>query len=204
MSGSFTITASSVMKRYQRRVLFRGVDWTGNPGDSLAVTGANGSGKSTLLQVLAGLRAPTKGGVSWQRDGLPVEKHEIHDYTGFCSPLVNPYEGLTGMENLRFVSRLKDPERELDMFHEFQLEGYENRPVRQYSSGMKQRLKLLCSMINNPTLLMLDEPGSNLDRRGKDFIYSYIDKVRNGRIIIIATNEPEEAGLCSGRIDLGK
>jgi ABC-type multidrug transport system ATPase subunit len=51
---------------------------------------------------------------------------------------------------------------------------------------------------------MLDEPGSNLDRRGKDLIYSYVDKARHGKIIIIATNEPEEAELCLGRIDLGK
>ena len=204
MADNFYISAESLMKRYQRRTLFRDISLHCREGQSLAITGPNGSGKSTLLHVLALLKAPTRGSVTFMKDSSPVAKEEIHFNLGFCSPIVNLYEELTGFENLQFASRLKDVSREKELFEEFQLGGHEKKPLKYYSSGMKQRLKLLCALINDAPVILLDEPGSNLDRRGKDLVYSYIDRIRKDRIIIIATNEAEEAELCDGRIELGR
>ncbi len=204
MKENIQISAESLMKRYQRRVLFRDINLQCSMGDSLAITGPNGSGKSTLLQVLAMLKAPSRGKVSFIKNSHNILKDEIHYNLGFCSPIVNLYEELTGFENLQFASKFKNVSREAELFKKFQLEGHGNKPLKYYSSGMKQRLKLLCAIINDAPILMLDEPGSNLDQSGKDLLYSYIDSIRKDRIIIIASNETEETDLCGGRIELGQ
>jgi ABC-type multidrug transport system ATPase subunit len=69
---------------------------------------------------------------------------------------------------------------------------------------MKQRLKLIHAFINDPVIIMLDEPGSNLDSTGKDKLFAKIEELKAGRIVIIASNEQDEINLCGERVELGK
>jgi heme exporter protein A len=113
---------------------------------------------------------------------------------------------MTGYENIAFAAAGSDKNTAradvlLKMLNLYQDRG---KRVRHFSSGMKQRLRFLLAVINEPPVLFLDEPGANLDREGKDIIYNYIDSLKKDRIIIIATNEEEEAALCDERIRLGR
>ncbi len=202
MKEKMTISADRLYQKFLRRVLFRDLSFSLSTGESLAVTGHNGSGKSTLLQILALLRSPVKGTVSYYKDGVKADDDLARSAAGFCSPALSLYEDLTVYENLAFVCGGKDRDFLMAGLEHFQLNGHENKQVRHCSSGMKQRLKFLCSSAVHPAVLFLDEPGSNLDMAGRDLIYSEINAMKENTIIILATNEEEEARLCSRRISL--
>ncbi len=206
MKNQFTIQARGISKKYNNITLFKNLDFSVSTGNSLAVTGPNGSGKSTLLEIAAHLRMPTKGTIAFAENGSAVPAERIHSLIGFSSFRINPYGDLTGYENIAFVaggggtglSRADELLERLNLYQD------RDKRVRHYSSGMKQRLRFLLAVINEPPVLFFDEPGANLDRQGRDIIYSFIDSLKKERIIIIATNEGEEAGLCDERIRLGK
>ena len=197
-----SISAVNISKRFKRHSLFSDINFTCSTGESFAVTGPNGSGKSTLLKILAKLSAPTKGAVTINIDGKTLREEEIKHCLGFCSPELNLYENLTGFENLQFACGLEKKSL-IENLGNFQLKGHENKLVRFYSSGMKQRLKILCAVINRPPLLFLDEPGFALDEQGKKLVYETIEKLKESSAIILATNESAEAAMCSRRIELG-
>ncbi len=202
----FSIKGINIAKRFNKHVLFKGLDLALHSGDSFAVTGPNGSGKSTLLEIIAGLRLPSKGKVEYFQNDYEFPKSRLNSMIGFSSFRVNPYNELTGLENVLFVVQDNKNEYSVrieDLFKTFNLQGDKNKKVKHYSSGMKQRLRFLLAILRDPPVLFLDEPGANLDRNGKDIIYSYIKSQQKGKLIIIATNEEEEADLCNERIKLG-
>ncbi len=168
------------------------------------ITGPNGSGKSTLLQITGGLSRPTTGAVSYLVDEQNTPYEKFRHSIGFTGPEINPYDVLTSVENIKFAAQSPVSDEEINLhLNRFGLYQHRLKPVKHYSSGMKQRLKIILSVINRPAVLMLDEPGSNLDLSGKDLLYSLIDDLRKETILIIATNEKEEIELCGKGIDLG-
>ena len=206
MNNQFTIHAQGITKKFNNVTLFKDLRFSLRMGKSLAVTGPNGSGKSTLLEIAAVLRMPTKGTVRYSQNEGDIPPDKIHSLIGFSSFRINPYGEMTGYENIMFVAggTGRDLSRADELLNRLNLYPDRNKRVRHYSSGMKQRLRFLLAVINEPPILFFDEPGANLDRQGRDIIYSYIDSLKKDRIIIIATNEEEEAGLCDERIRLGR
>ena len=195
---------SDIGKSFNRRKLFKGISADLCTGRSLAVTGPNGSGKSTFLEIAAGLRRPDKGSIELLINGSPVKREDYLKHAGFCSPRVFPYDNLTGYENILFSMKQKDRTVAADsLFERFVLTAHKDKPVRHYSTGMRQRLKFIIALINDAPVLFLDEPGSNLDETGRDAMYSMIRELRKDRLILIATNEPEERNLCDEVIRLG-
>ncbi|MBN2158033.1 MAG: ABC transporter ATP-binding protein [Spirochaetes bacterium] len=196
--------AINLARKFGRTSIFRDINFSVAAGESLCVTGPNGSGKSTLLRILAGLLSPTTGKVTHTLDRT-IPKDAWLDHTGYTGPLVNPYDELTALEHIRFAGRRAMERATADSFlTRFDLARHRDKKVRYYSSGMKQRLKIILAFLNDPPVLILDEPSTNLDARGKDILHTYIDSIRSGKIIIIATNDPAEERLCGGGIQLGQ
>jgi len=198
------IEARSLGKRFGRLKVFSGVTFSAETGDSLALTGPNGSGKSTLLEIACGLQEPSAGAVMSTIDGAPVPPAALIALAGVASPRCNPYNELTGVENIDFVLRSRGARgaSTVGLVERFGLDGHIRRQVRQYSTGMKQRLKLILAALLDPPLLILDEPGSNLDEDGRERFFNYIEEVRQRKLIIIATNDPAEESLCRGKVRL--
>ena len=201
----FTIETTGITKRFNKYLIFKDLAFSIKTGESLAITGSNGSGKSTLLEIIACIQRATKGSIEYQYNETAIASKELSDHIGFASPAVNPYGELTGLENILFTcGSNKDAVPKIEeLLERFDLYKYKDKCLKLYSSGMKQRLKFMITILDDPPILLLDEPGSNLDRKGKDIIYSYIDSVKEGKLIIIATNEDEEALLCNDSIYLG-
>jgi heme exporter protein A len=202
-TNHYRIEARDIFKSFGRRPLLRNIHVVLAAGESLAVTGPNGSGKSTLLMILAGLLKPDRGSVTHavtseiHRDDWPAR-------IGYTGPLVNPYDDLTAIENIRFIEHGSVGEDRIDsLLAQFNLSDHRGKKVKHYSSGMKQRLKIILSVLNDPPVLILDEPGTNLDADGKKALHAFIESARAGKIIIIATNDQAEASLCTGGIRLG-
>ena len=195
-------------RRYGRRVVFSGLSFEVEPGRVLVVTGPNGSGKSTLLRCLAGLERPSGGTVGWLQDGLEWTRDDRRRRLGYVSPELALYEELTGLENLRFFTRLRhgrspgaEPEALLGQVG-LGARGHER--VRAYSSGMRQRLKWALALQGRPDALLLDEPGVTLDAEGFDLARHLIEQARERQgTVVVATNDTREMELGDARIELG-
>lgn len=198
------IRASSLSKKFVHHTVFRDIGFSICTGQSLAVTGPNGSGKSTLLEIIAGIQPPASGRIEFFYNDILIRQKDAAGHIGFISPKINPYKELTGIENIMFAAKsrgLKDIDID-ESFRRFDLLKHKDKRVLHYSTGMKQRLKFMLAVIHDPGILILDEPGSNLDKNGKDIIYSSLEGCRGEKIIIIATNDEYEAKLCGKRISL--
>ncbi|MCE1164557.1 MAG: ABC transporter ATP-binding protein [Bacteroidetes bacterium] len=200
--NEFSLECKSLEKRYLNRVIFRNFNETLKAGDSLAITGRNGSGKSTLLKIIANLIKPDRGTVTMTDNGSEINHDKRHFHTGMIAPYINLYEELTAYENLSFFYDLKSPggkdkkERIGFLLEKVKLYSRRNDEVKNFSSGMKQRVKLAFAVINSPRLLLMDEPRTNLDTEGVDLVYGVAEEQKKNGILIIATNEPEDTGIC--------
>jgi ABC-type multidrug transport system ATPase subunit len=201
--NDYIIKADSLFKRYNRQLIFKDISFELKIGESLSVLGPNGSGKSTLLQIIAKIIRPTSGEIFYLKNNKELLQEDIFKILGFISPDLNVYEELTGMENINFIIKdKKNIEKAMNLLELFNLIRHKEKEVKRYSSGMKQRLKLLLLLVNDSPILLLDEPGSNLDNSGKDIIYNYLDSIRDEKIIVIATNEEIEEKLCKRSISI--
>lgn len=202
------LSAEGLAKRFGRRLLFRDVAFDLGPGDALAVTGANGAGKSTLLQIVAGVREPTAGTVRLWLDGEEVDAEVRPLRTGFVAPYLQLYDAFSAVENLGFLAqarRLPDADRRITaVLDRVGLGGRGDDLLRTYSSGMKQRARLAAALLAAPSLLLLDEPTSNLDAPGRAVVEGVVHAHREaGGILLVATNVDHEAALCDERIEVG-
>jgi heme exporter protein A len=203
-----TLTAVGVAKDFNRRTIFQNVSFSLLSPSSLAITGKNGTGKSTLSKILVGLVGSTHGSISYtlneKRIGIEVFKH----YIGFVSPYLNLYDEFTALENLQILSRIRtttrgNESRMKEILGLVDLWQRRDDRIGTFSSGMKQRLKYAFALLHNPAVLILDEPTSNMDNEGIEFVRCVVRQQKKQGVLIIATNDRKEAGWCDQEIHLG-
>jgi len=200
------LVLNKLTKTFERRVIFKNVslEWTA-PG-LFGVAGPNGSGKSTLVKVVTGLISATSGEVYLESEGKKFSPANSTDHFGFASPYLVLYDEFTAKENLEFTMNIRGKkldEEKMDFFLDhFSLLNRKNDLVRAYSSGMKQRLKIIFAFIHNPELIILDEPTANLDSEGKGKVYDLAKKIAKEKIVIFATNEEEELEMCKETVKI--
>lgn len=193
-------------KRYNRHWVFRKLDAELRAGQSVAITGPNGSGKSTLLQVIAGALQPSEGTMTWagtEGEDIPAENH--FKSVSVCAPYLELIEELTLAEFLRFHEKFKTWLPGLSQEKAIELTGLQearNKQIRDFSSGMKQRVKLAQAILSNSPVLLLDEPTSNLDQKGIEMYHRWMQEFAKGRLVVIASNDETEIGFCQQRIHI--
>jgi ABC-2 type transport system ATP-binding protein len=198
-----------------RHAALEDVTLRAGPGEALAILGPNGSGKTTLLKVLLGLLRPTAGSVAvlGRSPGHP----EALSRTGYMSESPGFLPRLTGLESLRLAGRLfriarRDAaERAGRLLDRFGLSADAGRPVGQYSFGMRKRLALAQALINDPALLILDEPTAGLDPESAATVQDLVrDRAAAGKTVLFSSHLLERAeavatGVCilhRGRVAL--
>ncbi|MGA9801470.1 MAG: ABC transporter ATP-binding protein [Terriglobales bacterium] len=197
MDAAPIITLNAVVKQFGRFAALRGVNAEFVAGRLYTVLGDNGAGKTTLLRVLAGLARPTRGSVSiLGATDLRAVCHEL----GYMAHPSLLYDEMSGMENLRYFGRLygmSDPTAA--NMTAVGLDPALTRPVAQYSQGMRQRLSLARALLNDPKLLLLDEPFSNVDLRSAREMVALLAKMSGaGKTIFVVTHQ---ASLLEGTAD---
>ncbi len=202
------LSALKVSKRFGRRQVLRDISLSVQSGESLVVTGRNGSGKTTLMRVLAGLLQPSGGKVELHIDEVACDLDVRRQVIGFVTPEVQVYSELSPLENLQFLNSLRglkwDKAEARHLLDWIGLSSREDDSVGEFSSGMKQRVKLACAISHQPPVLLLDEPGSNLDEAGRQVITKVIEDQRQRGITILATNDAEELGFGDTVLTLGQ
>ena len=199
------IEAQKLGRRYGRQWIFKSLSHDFRPGTATAVLGPNGAGKSTLLSILAGQLLPTSGQVRYTLGGRPLPVAEVPRQLAYCAPYLDLPEELTLLELLAFHTRLKPlqagitPAKLVDIIY---LQKARHQPVREFSSGMKQRLKLGLALYAAAPLLLLDEPTTNLDATGAAWYQEHVAQVRQepNRLVIVSSNVPAEYAFCEAQV----
>ena len=202
------LQADNIGKRFGKRVLFRKLSHNFAGGTATAVTGINGSGKSTLIRILAGVLSPGKGSVLLDVDGVAIDQDQHSLRVGLVAPYLNLYDDFSPSENLQFLARARGydavPQRIDALMDRIGLPQRKNDLLSTFSSGMKQRIRIAAALFSDPAVLLLDEPGSNLDEAGIELVKSVVaDAIGRGKVVIVATNDEREVSMCSSRVYLG-
>jgi ABC-type multidrug transport system ATPase subunit len=193
------ICLEAIGKRYQRYWVFRGIDYEFAEGSFTAILGQNGSGKSTLLRIIAGMQPPSTGKMIWNNGGNVIEQLALFRSVSFCAPGMELPEELTLEEVLEFHFSFKQPQQGFSIsaiIKKIGLEGAAKKPISDYSSGMKQRVKLAQAIFSDTPLLLLDEPCTNLDEAGVVQYVEWIAQCSTGRTVIVASNDAREYSFC--------
>jgi ABC-type multidrug transport system ATPase subunit len=197
------ISLEHISKRFQRYWIFKDVNYTFNEGGTYALLGPNGSGKSTLLRIIAGMQTCSSGKISFEYNGKKLEINQVFPYISFCAPGQEIVEELTLNEFLDFHFSFKKPLNGLsisDIINITGLQAAASKQIADYSSGMKQRVKLAQAIFSDTPVLLLDEPCTNLDQKGVEQYREWIDKYSKHRMVIVASNDPREHYFCSEQI----
>lgn len=197
------ITLSNTGKRYNREWIFRKLTYNFLQGRYYAITGANGSGKSTLLQIIAGAVLNSEGTVSYSnpesktKENKGVDSENAYRQISFAAPYLDLIEEMTAHEFLLFHSGFKAfilPPREI--LTTAGLANAAHKQIRYYSSGMKQRLKLAQAFFSDTSVLLLDEPITNLDEEGIKLYKKLWAENTAGRLVIVSSNDKQEYQNC--------
>jgi ABC-type multidrug transport system ATPase subunit len=189
------ITVKGLGKRFNREWIFRNLDYTFKPGNTYAVTGPNGSGKSTLLQVLWGQLPQTTGDLFYSRSEAPVRVEEVFQYLTVATPYLDLIEEFTLAEHIRFHFKLKSSRNKMsdaDILEKLKLTHARDKHIANFSSGMKQRVKLGLAFFTEANLIFLDEPTTNLDNEATLWYHQRLSELPAHCTIFIASNQPAE------------
>ena len=197
---NYTLNLLDVTKIFGRRLIFDKINYEFSSGSVYGLAGKNGSGKSTLAKIIAGILSPTRGKVSHKQDGEIIIPENLHDHLGFVSPYLVLYDEFTAGENLVHFSRIRgdqiDNEKIKFWLDKFNLYDRRDDLLKGFSSGMKQRMKIIFALLHEPRLIIFDEPTSNLDNEGKDKVYEIINEQGKENTVIVASNEDSDLALC--------
>jgi ABC-type multidrug transport system ATPase subunit len=199
------IELDQVSKRYQLDWIFKNIDLTFREGQSYAVTGPNGSGKSTLMKIVSGFLSPSRGKVRFVHQNKPLNKDEVYRYLSFSAPYIDLIEEYTLKELIRFYKGLQPLANGLqtaDVLKLLQLPGATNKPIKYFSSGMKQRVKLALSICSDTPALLLDEPTTNLDEQGAEWYRQLVGQFKKNRLLIVASNVAADFDFCEEHIHI--
>lgn len=185
-----------VSKRFNNLILFKEIHFQFEIGQVSAILGDNGSGKSTLLQIISGYQKQSSGDITYHSS---INSDKLYQFLSIAAPYLDLYEDFTLLEMVKFYFNFKssDCNNPIDILRDGMFEESQfDRQIRYFSSGMKQRLKLLLAFYSQVPLILLDEPLSNLDSASTEWFVRQIERKRKSASILICTNNhPIEVSL---------
>lgn len=198
------IILENLGRRFNKEWIFRNISFTFSQGQQYAILGPNGSGKSTLLSVLLGNLTPSEGKISYL-SGKEILPEHIFNYISLAAPYLDLIEEFTLQETIDFHFQFKayqpgfDSAAVLDLLA---LSKAQDKPLKYFSSGMKQRTKLALAFCTDTPILVLDEPTSNLDTQGTDWYLELVEKFAKDRLVLVGSNQPYEYEFCKQHLNI--
>ena len=197
------VKLNKVGKRFNKEWILRNLSLDIPSQSSLSITGANGSGKSTLIKLISAYMEPTTGNIQYfeNKKSYPIES--IPQSIGLAAPYVDLIEEFSLREHVEFHFKFRSTPFSLDeIIARTNFQFSIDKKVQDFSSGMKQRLKLALAIFAKNKLLILDEPTSNLDQEGIEWYRDQILQKIGTCTIIVASNQRHEYDFISKNIDL--
>lgn len=209
-----SIQLQDIGKRYKNEWIIRHCDLDIAPGQHYAVEGRNGAGKSTFLQLLAGYLSPSQGQIRAQLLHKDIPREDIYTVAALAAPYTSLIEELTATEAFEFQAQFKSWGPDIDTPTAIQSIQFTRqnlqKPIKYFSSGMRQRVKLALALLSNTPLLLLDEPTITLDNQGSAWFMQLLQQhshfthqqERLPRTVVVASNVQSDFQTCSQSIDL--
>lgn len=194
------ITLTNIGKRYNRNWVFKNLNFCFEHNQSYAITGNNGSGKSTLLQILYNYLTYSEGTILFEHNGRILNDIDVAKNISFTAPYLELPEDLTLNELLKFhfnMVKLTPNFNPMKVLQSCGLDKHADKYIKAFSSGMKQRVKLILACYSNAPLLLLDEPTTNLDDAGIQWYRETVQQFLGKKTIIIASNQLVEYDFCN-------
>lgn len=200
------ITLKDIGRRYNSEWIFRHINYRFESGKSYAVLGQNGSGKSTLLKVLSGSLSSSEGELVYTNGESIIGIDQVYQQLSIAAPYIELIEEFTLRELFDFHFQFKSYLQGFDKESVLNLLGLESaldKEIKHFSSGMRQRVKLVLACCSNSNLVLLDEPTSNLDSAGEEWYLNLIACTKlDFRLFIICSNQKKEYEFCDETISI--
>lgn len=200
-----SIIVQDLGKRFNREWIFRKLSYEFIPGNTYAITGPNGSGKSTLLHVLWGQMPQSTGTLQYRVDDKILPLEEIYRHLSIATPYMDLIEEFTLEEQIRFHFNVKTSRNNLqvsDMIERMYMTPARHKLIGNFSSGMRQRVKLALAFFTEADVVFLDEPGTNLDHEAFEWYQQELKALPQQCIVFIASNQPTEYPVNAHKIDI--
>tara|TARA_B100001750_G_C15369677_1_gene526616 strand:- start:256 stop:993 length:738 start_codon:yes stop_codon:yes gene_type:complete len=198
-----SIVVNNLSKRYSNKLAVKNINFKINENEIIGLLGPNGCGKTTTIAMILGLLKPTSGEILI--NGLNIEKNRIKllHKINFISPYIELPKKLTVKQNLTVYGKLynvKDLNYKIEnLSQKLRLEDFLNRVTGELSSGQKNRVSLAKALINDPSVLLLDEPTASLDPETGDYVRSFLENYKKEKkisVLLASHNMGEVERLC--------
>lgn len=180
-----------VTKQYNSKIAADRISLSLKPG-VIGLLGANGAGKTTLMRMICGVIKPSSGSISF--DGVDVSDEMYRDTIGYLPQDFGYYPNFTGKDFLMYIAALKGLSRSeakrktAELLKKVNLENAANKKIKGYSGGMKQRLGIAQAVLNDPKILVLDEPTAGLDPKERVRFRNMIAEFSKDSIVLLSTH----------------
>ena len=196
--NEITIEINNLNKKYKNTLAVKNINFKIKKGSIVGLLGPNGCGKSTTIGMMLGLIKPTSGGVIINNKNIENNRTDLLQKINFISPYIKLPKKLTIEENLKVYGRMYGVknlnEKIAELTEKLNLTEFKKRKTGELSSGQKNRVSLAKALINDPEILLLDEPTASLDPDVGDYVRSIIEKFSsdNKKTILIASHNMDE------------
>ena len=191
-------------KKYNNKIAVKNISFKVNQDEIIGILGPNGCGKTTTIGMILGLLKPSKGKILINGEDIERKRVDLLDQLNFISPYIELPKKLTVYQNLKVYGKLYDVKNlneQIELLsNQLRLENILHRITGELSSGQKNRVSLAKSIINNPKVLLLDEPTASLDPETGDYVRSFLEKYQKEKkasIVLASHNMSEVERLCS-------
>ena len=203
-----SIQLDNISKKYVNEWIFKNVSLSISPSQKLVVLGSNGSGKSTLLQTIASFLIPSKGELTWKNATEKIEDEQIYKHLSMASPYMELIEDFTLTESIEHQKKFKpflNNFSSKEIIDLMQLQHASEKYLKNYSSGMRQRVKLGLAILADCPVLLLDEPCTNLDAKSIAWYQGLIKQFALQKTVIVCSNTvKEEYAFCDTSFEIEK
>ncbi|HEY4400167.1 MAG TPA: ATP-binding cassette domain-containing protein [Lactobacillaceae bacterium] len=204
---TYAIETHNVVKHFKNKKAVNGISLQVKEGEIFAILGPNGAGKSTFLKMITTLAPLTSGNATIFGYDIQKQASKVRQLIGLTGQYASVDEELSGWQNLMVFARLNGLDkgtavaRSTELLEQFSLTEAKDRPIKEFSGGMRRRLDLAVSLITKPKLVFLDEPTTGLDPRTRGEMWDTIrDLVKSGSTILLTTQYLEEADQLADHI----
>lgn len=204
----FSIDLQNVSKSYNNKILFENLTQKFEVGEKWAILGENGSGKSTFSLLLSHQIIPTTGTCKWFDTEKEINPEKVYKYYALASPAQELIEEFSLTELFKFhfslkEALIKDPLQTTAEICHFSTQTLKV-PIGNFSSGMKQRVKLCLAFFTKVPMLVLDEPLTNLDAKGIELYNYLVQNFAQNRLLIVASNREDEYHFCDKSLNISR
>ncbi len=194
-----------VSKKFRDKIVYRNIDLSFDNGISVLLA-PNGAGKTTLMNMIVTLTKPTRGAILYKQKDIYKMGDEYRKIIGYLPQQTGYYKNYSPIDNLMYIAALKGiPKKQANdlimmYLQKFGLEDVKNKPLKHFSGGMLQRVGIIGALLNDPQILVLDEPTAGLDPKERVRLKNILSDLGKDRIIIISTHITSDVEFIANRI----